>query len=99
MSSLNIRNKLLRHKVEELKFLNQLSLELRGKNSFEELLTISIEKLKGQLKAEEAFYCRLDSQQQCNITIFLISLPDNEEILNFIKKQGLRIKDKILTIN
>ena len=96
MSSLN---KLLRHKVEELKFLNQLSLELRGKNSFEELLTISIEKLKGQLKAEEAFYCRLDSQQQCNITIFLISLPDNEEILNFIKKQGLRIKDKILTIN
>ncbi len=99
MSSLNTRNKLLRHKVEELKFLNQLSLELRGKNSFEEMLTISIERLKGQLKAEEAFYCRLDSQQQCNITIFLRSLPVNEEILNFLKKQGLKIKDKLLTIN
>lgn len=99
MSSLNTRNKLLRHKVEELNFLNQLSLELRGKNSFEKLLTISIERLKEQLKAEEAFYCRLDSQQQCNITIFLRSLPANEEILNFLKNQGLRIKDKILTIN
>ena len=99
ISSLDTQNKLLRHKVEELKFLNQLSLELRGENSFEELLTISIERLKGQLKAEEAFYCRLDSQQQCNITIFLRSLPINEEILNFLKKQGLKIKDKILTIN
>ena len=99
ISSLDTRNKLLRHKVEELKFLNQLSLELRGKNSFEELLTISIERLKGQLKAEEAFYCQSDSQQQYNTTIFLKTLPVNQEILNFLKKQGLKIDNKILTIN
>jgi len=99
ISSLDTQNKLLRHKVEELKFLNQLSLELRGKNSFEELLTISIERLKGQLDAEEALYYRLDSQQQCNITVSLRSLPVNEEILNFLKKQELEIKDEILTID
>jgi len=99
ISSLDTQNKLLRHKVEDLKFLNELSLELREKNNFEELLTISIERLKGQLKTEEAFYGQMDSQQQCNITIFLRSLPVNEEILNFLKKQRLKIKDKILTIN
>lgn len=99
MNSLDTQNRLLSHKVEELRFINQLSLELRQKNSLEELLTISIEKLKRQMNAEEAFYCQPHSRQYRDISVFSKSLPVNEEIINFLKKQQLKIKDKILTID
>ncbi len=56
ISSLNAQNQLLQRKVQELKFLNELSIELNDLNSIEAIVTRFSAKLQHELRAESGFF-------------------------------------------
>jgi K+-sensing histidine kinase KdpD len=56
ISSLNTQNQLLQRKVQELKFLNELSIELNDLSSIEAIVTRFTAKLQHELKAESGFF-------------------------------------------
>ncbi len=57
IASLDRQNQLLRRKVEELRFLNELQLELKGLRDIESIAAKVIERLKRELGADYGFYC------------------------------------------
>lgn len=56
ISSLNTQNQLLQRKVQELKFLNELSIELNDLSSIEGIVSRFTAKLQHELRAESGFF-------------------------------------------
>ncbi len=62
IDSLDRQNKLLLRKVEELAFINELQIELKGFQDLEGIVTKVIERLRGELDAEAGFFYEKSGQ-------------------------------------